>query len=191
VRAGSPSRLSRDGVVFCRKKRLTLEPAPGCILTTVNRAKAHLRSGEIANQTGVSADTIRHYERLGILPKAERTSSGYRMYLPDAVERVRLAQRALQLGFSLNQLAGIFRTRDAGGAPCQHVLDLAEEKLRTLEGQIRELRRTHDYMRQIVRDWRRKVKQTPSGSRAMLIHSLVDKPEARSTKNNLKWRSKS
>ena len=142
-----------------------------------------VRSGDVARLTGVSADTIRHYERLGILPKSERTEGGYRIYSPSAVQRVQLTQRALQLGFSLKELSEILRTRDNGGAPCKRVLTLTEEKLRSLGQQIQELRRTQAYMRQLVRDWRRKMKQTPPGSKAMLLHSLADKIKPKSAQN--------
>jgi len=147
-----------------------------------------LRSGELARVTGVSTDTIRHYERLGILPPSQRTNSGYRMFPASAVERVRLAQRALQLGFSLNELSEILRNRDSGGTPCQRVLHLTEEKLRLLGQRIQELQQTQDYMRTLVRDWRKKLKHTPPGCKAMLLHSLVDKPNMKSGQNNLQRR---
>ena len=149
-----------------------------------------MRSGELARLTGISADSIRHYERLGILPKAERTEGGYRIYPPSTLQRVQLTQRALQLGFSLKELSEILQTRDNGGAPCQRVLKLTEEKLRSLGQQIRELRRTQTCMRQIVRDWRKKLKKTPPGSRAMLLHSLADKLKHKPA-NNLKRRPRS
>jgi DNA-binding transcriptional MerR regulator len=126
--------------------------------------------------TGVSSDTIRHYERKGILPKSPRTESGYRLYGRDAVDRVRLVQRALQLGFTLTELSEILQVRDRGGVPCHRVLNMAEEKLCSLEQQIRELRRTQRHMRQLVRQWRVKLAHTTPGSRAMLLHSLADKP---------------
>lgn len=147
-----------------------------------------LRSGELARLTGVSADTLRHYEKLGILPPSQRTNGGYRMFPPSSVERVHLAQRALQLGFSLNELSEILRTRDNGGVPCHRVLHLTEEKLCSLSQQIEELRQTQAYMQKLVREWRKKLKHTPPGSKAMLLHSLVDKPRKRS--NNLKRRSR-
>ncbi len=134
-------------------------------------------------------DTIRHYERLGILPKAQRTPSGYRLYAPDAIERVQLARRAIQLGFSLGELAEILHSRDNGGAPCHRVLVLAEGKLRSLGKQIEELRRTQAYMRRLVRDWRRKLKHTPQGNKAMFLHSLADRPKTTTGSNNLKRRS--
>ena len=86
-----------------------------------------LRSGELARLAGVSTDTVRHYEKLGILPLSPRTESGYRIYAPGAVDRMQLVQRALQLGFSLAELSEILRTRDTGGAPCRRVLRLADE----------------------------------------------------------------
>jgi len=151
-----------------------------------------LRSGNLARLTGVSADTLRHYERLGILPKSQRTEGGYRIYASGAVQRVQLAQRALQLGFSLAELSEIFRTRDDGGAPCHRVLSLTEEKLRSLGRRIEELRRTQSYMRQLLRDWRRKLRRTPPGGKAMLLHSLADKSNlsTKSTTNNLTRRPK-
>ena len=132
------------------------------------------RSGELARLTGVSSDTIRHYERMGILPQSPRTASGYRMYGRDTIERVRLVQRALPLGFTLAELSKILQVRDSGGAPCQRVLNLTEEKLLALEQQIQDLRRTQRYMRQLVRQWRVKLAHTTPGSKALLLHSLAD-----------------
>ncbi|MFZ3266466.1 MAG: heavy metal-responsive transcriptional regulator [Terriglobales bacterium] len=148
-----------------------------------------LRSGELARLTGVSKDTIRHYERLGILTTPRRTNGGYRMFPESAVERVQLAQRALGLGFSLNELAEILRSRDSGEVPCHRVLALTEEKLHLVGQRIQELRRTQDYMRKLVRDWRKKLKCTTPGGKAMLLHSLVDKPWTNSGQNNLQRRS--
>ena len=151
-------------------------------------AAAHLRSGEIARLTGVSADTLRHYERINILPPSQRTSGGYRIFDASAIERVHLVQRALQLGFSLKELSEILRTRDNGGAPCSQVLNLTEEKLRAIGQQIQELQRTRDYMRKLVRDWRKKLKHTPSGTKAMLLHSLVARSGVKA--NSLKKRER-
>jgi len=148
-----------------------------------------LRSGEIARLTGVSADTIRHYEGVGILPAPPRTVSGYRMYSRDAIERVRLVQRALQLGFTLTELSEILRVRDQGGVPCRRVLDMTEEKLRSLERQIEELRRAQRDMQQLVRDWRAQLAQTAPGKKALLFESLDGKLVRRTkSPNHLKRR---
>lgn len=144
-----------------------------------------MRPSELARLAHVSSDTLRHYERLGILPKAPRTDSGYRMYPPDALERVDLVQRALQLGFTLTELSEILRVRDRGEAPCGRVLALTEEKLRDLAQRIKELRQTERIMQQLVRDWRALLAQTAPGKKAMLLQSLTAKPSMppRSTSN--------
>ncbi len=88
-----------------------------------------MQSGELSRLAGVSVDTLRHYERLGILSKPPRTNGGYRDYPANSLERVRLVQRALKVGFSLSELATILRMRDGGQAPCQRVRAIAEQKL--------------------------------------------------------------
>ncbi len=173
------------------RQRKVLDPGTDSRVHTDVVGANSLRSGELARLTGVSADTLRHYERLGILPTSQRTDGGYRMFPASAVERVQLAQRALQLGFSLNELSDILRTRDNGGVPCHRVLSLTEEKLRSLGQQITALQQTQSYMRKLVRDWKRTLKRTPPGAKAMLLHSLVEKPKTKSTANNLKRRSRS
>ena len=142
-----------------------------------------LQCGELAHLTGVSPDTIRNYERLGVLPEPPRTAGGYRMYGRDAISRVRLVRRALQLGFTLSELSEILKARDAGDIPCQRVLALTEKKLHSLVVQIKELQRTHRCMKQLVREWRAKVRGTQPGKPAMLLHSLVEKPSRNSVAN--------
>lgn len=174
------------------RKLLTLEPIPGSILTGMSATPHALRSGQLASLAGVSPDTVRYYERIGVLPQSPRTASGYRMYPRDAVNRVLLVRRALQLGFTLKELTGILRVRDGGGAPCHRVLSLTEAKLRSLEHQIQELRRTQRYMRQLVRQWRLQLSHTPPGTKAMLLHSLADKPmpHPKSGSDNFKRRQR-
>jgi MerR family mercuric resistance operon transcriptional regulator len=101
-------------------------------------------------------------------------------------------QRALQLGFTLSELSEILQVRDSGGVPCHRVLNMTEEKLRALERQIQELRRTQGYMRQLVRQWRVKLAHTTPGSKALLLHSLADNsvPRAKSV-DNFRRRKKS
>jgi len=142
----------------------------------MNHGGKAFRSGELARLTGVSPDTLRHYERIGILPKPPRTASGYRIYPGDAADRVRLVQRALQIGFTLDELSEILRLRDDGGAPCGRVLKMTEEKLRQLQRRIRELRQSERYMLKLVRQWRKRLASIPSGERAMLLHALAGKP---------------
>src|SRR4051812_28459483 len=88
-----------------------------------------LLAGELARLAGVSSDTLRHYERKGVLPRPLRLSNGYRKYPASSVDRVRLIRRALAVGFTLDELARFLKARDRGQAPCREVRALASEKL--------------------------------------------------------------
>jgi MerR family transcriptional regulator, copper efflux regulator len=121
----------------------------------------------------VSPDTIRHYEKIGLLPKASRTESGYRVYPENAVERVLVVQRALRIGFGLSELAEVLRARDAGGAPCQRVYKLAQEKLKGITANIEMLRKTKRHLKQVLEDWEHRMQQTVPGQKSNLLHSLT------------------
>src|SRR5436190_10713124 len=97
-----------------------------------------LRIGEVASACGVSADTIRHYERSGVIPPPVRDASGYRRFGPDTVTRVQMIRRALSIGFTLEELSRIFKKRASGQAPCREVRALAARKLEQLEERIRD-----------------------------------------------------
>jgi MerR family transcriptional regulator, copper efflux regulator len=131
-----------------------------------------LRSGALAKATGVSPDTIRHYERIGVLPRASRTQSGYRLYPANAVERVLVVQRALRIGFTLAELAEVLKARDAGGAPCRRVYQLAHEKLKGIEADIEALKRTKRYLKTVLDDWEQRIQRAGPGQKSHLLHSL-------------------
>jgi DNA-binding transcriptional MerR regulator len=138
----------------------------------VQRTAFH--SGELAKATGVSADTIRHYERIGVMPKAVRSASGYRIYPESAVERVLVVQRALRIGFTLSELAEVLKARDAGGAPCQRVFELAKQKLAGIRADMAALKQTERYLDRVLGDWKSRVLQAGKGQKAHLLHSLTD-----------------
>jgi DNA-binding transcriptional MerR regulator len=132
-----------------------------------------LHSGALAKVTGVSPDTIRHYENIGVLPRASRTESGYRLYPESTVERVLVVQRALRIGFTLAELAEVLKARDAGGAPCQRVYKLAKKKLKGVTADIVELKRTERYLKQVLSDWAGRIQRTAPGQQSNLLHSLT------------------
>src|SRR5688572_24908916 len=108
---------------------------------------------EVARATGVSPDTLRHYERRGLLPPPVRTDAGYRRYPPSTVGRVELIQRALVIGFSLEELAQVLAERDRGGAPCRTVLGLVKDRLAALEQRLRELTALRGELVELIADW--------------------------------------
>ncbi|MCK0113026.1 heavy metal-responsive transcriptional regulator [Ornithinimicrobium sp. F0845] len=85
-----------------------------------------LRVGQLARQAGVTTDTIRFYEREGLLPEPARTPSGYRDYGPEATDRLAFIQGCQRLGLRLSDIRQLLGIRDTGVCPCGH----AEEHLR-------------------------------------------------------------
>jgi DNA-binding transcriptional MerR regulator len=158
-----------------QKLSLTLECIRGLILLMVQSSSLKaLRTGALAQAAGVSADTIRHYERIGVLPRASRTQSGYRLYSASTVERVLVVQRALRIGFTLAELAEVLKVRDADGAPCRSVYQLAQEKLKGIEADLEALKRTRKYMKKVLADWEQRINGTQAGQKSHLLHSLSD-----------------
>ena len=142
---------------------------------------------EAARLTGVSTDTLRHYERLGLLPAVARTHGGYRRYPEPVLERVRLIQRALVLGFSLKELQRILSVRDAGGAPCQNVRALLGDRLASLRTRIEELIVLRDDLDALLVDWDAKLARTVKGQRAHLLDSLGAHPRLKDTTKRGPW----
>jgi DNA-binding transcriptional MerR regulator len=150
-----------------KKPKVKLEQKEGSI------AGRALKSGELAHLSGVSRDTLRHYERKGLLPAAVRSQNGYRCYSPQALDRVRLIRAALSIGFTVEELRDIFQSRDRGLAPCHHVHALAKEKARELHARIREMEALHSALQKAIRGWTKKLKSTASGKRAGLLEMFV------------------
>ncbi len=122
----------------------------------------------------VSPDTIRLYEKRGLLARPRRTAGGYRQYGPETIERVRLVRRALALGFTLEELRVVLTARDGGQAPCRVVRTLAAEKLESVERRIDELVALRDQIRRVLTDWDGRLAHTPRGQRAGLLHALAE-----------------
>jgi DNA-binding transcriptional MerR regulator len=127
---------------------------------------------EAARAAGVSTDTLRHYERLGLLPGVARTRSGYRRYSPANVERVVLIQRSLVIGFSLDDLSRVLAERDKGGAPCRKVRALVAARLEALTQRIDELHALQHDLTVLLRDWDARLSRTRDGEQAHLLTTL-------------------
>lgn len=127
---------------------------------------------ELARLAGVSRDTLRHYERRGLL-SPQRTSSGYRRYPPDSVERVRLIRRALMVGFSLKELARVLGEREKGRVPCQSVRALVQARLAELTKKLQELRLLKRDLEALLRGWDATLAVTPKGVQARLLDGLA------------------
>lgn len=132
-----------------------------------------MRIGEVAAAAGVSPDTIRHYERKGLLGKIQREAGGYRIYDAAVLDRVRVIRGALAIGFTLDELARVFGRRQAGKPPCRSVRDLAASKLRALDEQIALLVAARDALSVTLQHWNERLDATPEGGFAHLLESLA------------------
>lgn len=134
--------------------------------------KRALGIGELAQAAGVSTDTLRHYERKGVL-RSQRAGNGYRQYPEDAVDRVRMVRQGLTIGFTLDELRSIFSVFDRGEAPCKQVRSLAASKLAEIENHLEEVIALRNHLREALLDWDKRLAKTTSGQRAGLLKTLA------------------
>lgn len=111
--------------------------------------------GELAREAGVKADTIRFYEREGLLAPPARTAAGYRVYESSDLDRTRFIKRAQKLGFTLQQIRQILSLRGNRPATCQCVLHMAESSLVEVEAKLRDLQIFRDALAKNLTEWRK------------------------------------
>ena len=99
-----------------------------------------LKTGEVAKKGGVNLETIRYYERRGLLPRPPRTPAGYRTFGTDAVRRLRFVKRAQELGFSLKEVKELLALRVDARTSCAAVRKRAEAKIADIDQKLRALR---------------------------------------------------
>lgn len=111
---------------------------------------AALTIGQLARRAGVGIETVRFYERQGLLPKPPRTPSGYRQYSPDALGRLAFIGRAKALGFALREIAELLALDASREATCDDVKRKAQGKLVDIEVQLAELTGVRDTLKGLV-----------------------------------------
>ena len=100
-----------------------------------------LRIGQLAERARVNVQTVRFYERRGLIAEPERTAAGYRRYPPDVVRRIRFIKRAQDLGFSLSEITELLDLRARSPVACKAVEGKARKKIALVETKISELER--------------------------------------------------
>jgi Hg(II)-responsive transcriptional regulator len=108
-----------------------------------------LTIGKLATAAQVGIDTVRFYERAGLLRKPQRTAAGYRLYTTEEAGRLRFIRRAKVLGFSLEEVRGLLNLNDGGGRRSA-VRALAQKRLDEIEQKLDELARMRDTLRTLV-----------------------------------------
>ena len=134
-----------------------------------------LTIGRIARLAEVGVDTIRFYERRGLLPEPVRTAAGYRLYSTDTVNRLHFIRRAKALGFSLEEITTLLDLQDNGG-PKAKVKDITQRKLEGINAKIDDLER----MRDVLNDLNKKCSGKGDVCGCPIIDVLSD-PEAINT----------
>jgi DNA-binding transcriptional MerR regulator len=105
-----------------------------------------MRVSELATATGVAPDTVRYYERAGLLPAPPRTPAGYRAYDEQAVERLRFIQGAQRLGLRLRDIADLLAVRDTGVCPCEPAEELLRRRVAELDVEMARLAALREQM---------------------------------------------
>ena len=135
--------------------------------------RSTLSPRELAATAGISTDTLRHYERSGVLAAPARTRAGYRRYPAHAVTRVALIRRALTIGFSIKDLARVFREREQGGAPCRKVRAIVGDRLERIDAEMAALAALKAELSALLEEWDATLARTPAHRPARLLEKLA------------------
>ena len=109
-----------------------------------------MKIGELARQAGVAIDTVRYYEREGLLPMPARQQSGYRVYEADDVRRLRFIRRAKDLGFTLEEVSGLLALSAQRNEDMAEIKQAAKGRLEQIDARIAELQRVRAGLQQLV-----------------------------------------
>jgi len=132
--------------------------------------------GEAAQRAGVSPDLVRYYERVGVLPRAPRTSGGFRYYSDESVARLLLVRNAIRFGFTSKELANFLKARDSGRPPCQSVRAAGQRLLKEMDDHLAQLHAARAAMAETLAAWDARLERTPAGAPAHLLTMVPDAP---------------
>jgi DNA-binding transcriptional MerR regulator len=112
-----------------------------------------LKIGEVAKASGIGIETLRFYEKSGLLDQPSRTESGYRLYDSDVLTRLDFIKRAQVLGFSLDEIRRIIADKRAGQSPCAEVREIVRHRLTELDERMREMKRYRNDLAKALAEW--------------------------------------
>lgn len=133
-----------------------------------------MRTSELAGRAGVNAETLRYYERRGLLDEPPRSPGGYRDYPATAVELLRFVKRAQQLGFTLDEVEELLHLNRGGPDSCEAVRVLAVARQADLEARIADLRRMRDSLTALIATC-----ELPRPDRSCPLLAAISNPPAR------------
>src|SRR5712671_620205 len=132
------------------------------------QATKALKIGEVARRAEVGIETLRYYERLGLLGSPRRTDAGYRLYSETIFARLDFIRKAQAMGFTLDEIGRIIQESETGQSPCAEVRRIARRKLEELDRHLKQLRQYRNELARTLADWDRK------GSAAGRLCGLIE-----------------
>ena len=145
------SRSAQSPVRQRRKKNLDTVPRYGIYAVLVRDEPGLLTIGKLARAAGVGVETIRFYERKGLIEQPRRPSTGARRYAAQAAERVTFIKQAQELGFTLAEIKELLALRLDPGTSCAEVKSRAEEKIADIESKMDRLRHMREALAEITK----------------------------------------
>lgn len=112
-----------------------------------------MKIGEVAKQTGIGIETLRFYERSGLLDAPVRTEAGYRLYGADALTTLEFIKRAQILGFTLTEISRIISESRSGASPCDEVREIVRQRLAELDERLQQMQLYRDAVANTLRQW--------------------------------------
>ena len=106
--------------------------------------------GQVAERSGVGIETVRFYEREGLIPKPNRSSSGYLLFDDETIARLQFIRRAKELGFTLNEIKELLSLRLNATTSCADIKSRAEAKITNIDEKIRTLRRMKTALKKLT-----------------------------------------
>ncbi|MGE0130347.1 MAG: heavy metal-responsive transcriptional regulator [Blastocatellales bacterium] len=142
-----------------------------------------LKIGEVAKRTGIGIETLRFYERSGLLNQPARTEGGYRLYDAEALKALEFIKRAQTLGFTLEEIKRVIAESRAGQSPCAEVRETVRRRLVELDERMAQMRLYRDALADTLKQW--DEKGSASGDFCGLIES-AEINAAKPKRSNLK-----
>lgn len=118
---------------------------------TITQSRGGLRRGALARKIGCNGETIRYYEKIGLLPEPTRSESGYRQYDETHEQRLRFIMRGRELGFAIEDLKSLLNLVDRNAVSCGEVEKLARDHLNSVREKINDLRQMEDVLNKTVK----------------------------------------
>jgi DNA-binding transcriptional MerR regulator len=132
--------------------------------------------GEVAKQTGVGVETLRFYERAGLLDRPTRTTGGYRLYDAQALGLLEFIKRAQALGFTLDEIKRIIAESRTGKKPCAEVRQIMQQRLAELDERLKLLQQHRQEIAQTLQQWE------ATGEAEGLFCGLIERAHVHSAK---------